>query len=86
MPPSERIGVLSAHLSGARSQPGVSGERKLKPSPYLQGNFAPVRTELTDELLVVTGILPNGAGRGTAVRADNDFGAAGRLSRLRVGL
>ena len=71
MPSSERIGVLSAHLSGARSQPGVSGERKPKPSPYLQGNFAPVRTELTDELLVVTGILPNGL-RGSFFRTGSN--------------
>jgi hypothetical protein len=71
MPSSERIGVLSAHLSGARSQPGVSGERKPKPSPYLQGNFSPVRSELTDELLVVTGILPNGL-RGSFFRTGSN--------------
>jgi hypothetical protein len=69
MPSRERIGVISAHLTGARSQ--SAGERKPKPSRYLDGNFAPVRTELTDEPLVVTGILPDGL-RGSFFRTGSN--------------
>ncbi len=69
MPSRERIGVISAHLTGAHSQ--SAGERKPKPSRYLDGNFAPVRTELTDEPLVVTGILPDGL-RGSFFRTGSN--------------